>query len=208
MSFLQCLNIYFKVLLIFLEIPKIAFNSQHFFYFFIMFFDLWDFPGGSKDKESSCNAGDQGWSLGQKDPLKKGMAKHSSILAWRIPRTAEPGRLQSMGSQRALHDWITNIFTWICTFDNTGLLPVFASLPKFVFSDSLPAPAAIKILNLCLYIPLTSCSLSDPFFSSHLKSKSHPLTFNSVSFTSFSTTSWSQIKPQPFVENGSEIPFQ
>ena len=103
---------------------------------------------------------------------------------------------------------MSNTFTLICTVHNTGLLPVFASVPKFVFSDSLPAPAAVKILNLCLYIPLTSCSLSDPFFSSHLKSKSHPLAFNGVSFTSFSTTSSSQIKPQPFVENGSEIPFQ
>ena len=38
-------------------------------------------------------------SLGQEDPLKKGMATHSSILAWRIPWTGEPDRLQSMGSQ-------------------------------------------------------------------------------------------------------------
>ena len=39
-------------------------------------------------------------SLGWKDPLKKGMATHSSILAWKIPWMEEPGRLQSMGSQR------------------------------------------------------------------------------------------------------------
>ena len=38
-------------------------------------------------------------SLGQEDPLEKGMATHSSILAWEIPRTEEPGGLQSMGSQ-------------------------------------------------------------------------------------------------------------
>ena len=43
-------------------------------------------------------------SLGQEDPLKKGMAIHSSILAWRIPRTEEPGGLQSMGSQRVRAD--------------------------------------------------------------------------------------------------------
>ena len=42
--------------------------------------------------------------LGQEDPLEKEMATHSSILAWRIPRTEEPGRLQSMGSQRVGHD--------------------------------------------------------------------------------------------------------
>ena len=43
-------------------------------------------------------------SLGQEDHLEEGMATHSSILAWRIPWTEEPGRLQSMGSQRVGHD--------------------------------------------------------------------------------------------------------
>ena len=43
-------------------------------------------------------------SLGWEDPLEKEMATHSSTLAWRIPRREEPGRLQSMGSQRVGHD--------------------------------------------------------------------------------------------------------
>ena len=43
-------------------------------------------------------------SLGQEDPLEEGMATHSSILAWRIPRTGEPGGLQSTGLQRVRHD--------------------------------------------------------------------------------------------------------
>ena len=43
-------------------------------------------------------------SLGREDPLEREMAIHSSILAWRIPRTKEPGRLQFMGSQRIGHD--------------------------------------------------------------------------------------------------------
>ena len=43
-------------------------------------------------------------SLGWEDPLEKGVATHSSILAWRVPWTEEPGRLQSMGSQRVGHD--------------------------------------------------------------------------------------------------------
>ena len=42
-------------------------------------------------------------SLGQEDPLEKEMATHSSTLAWKIPWTEEPGRLQSMGSQRVRH---------------------------------------------------------------------------------------------------------
>ena len=43
-------------------------------------------------------------SLGQEDPLEKEMVTHSSILAWRIPWTEKPGKLQSMGSQRVGHD--------------------------------------------------------------------------------------------------------
>ena len=43
-------------------------------------------------------------SLGWEDPLEKEMATHSSILAWKIPWTEKPGRLQSMGSQRVGHD--------------------------------------------------------------------------------------------------------
>ena len=43
-------------------------------------------------------------SLGREDPLEKGMATHSSILAWRIPWTEEPGGLQSTGWQRVGHD--------------------------------------------------------------------------------------------------------
>ena len=47
-------------------------------------------------------------SLGWEDPLEKEMATHSSILAWRIPWTEQPSRLQSMGSQRVGHDWATS----------------------------------------------------------------------------------------------------
>ena len=50
-------------------------------------------------------------SLGWEDPLENGMTSHSSILAWRIPWTEEPGKLQSMGLQRVRHDWATNTFT-------------------------------------------------------------------------------------------------
>ena len=49
------------------------------------------------------------WSLGQEDPLEKEMATHSSTLAWRIPWTEEPGRLQSTGLQSVGHDWATSL---------------------------------------------------------------------------------------------------
>ena len=48
-------------------------------------------------------------SLGWEDPLEKEMATHSSILAWRMPWTEEPGGLQSMGSQRVGHDQATSL---------------------------------------------------------------------------------------------------
>ena len=59
-----------------------------------------DFPGGSVGTESACNAG----ALGGEDPLEKGTAPHSSILAWEIPWTEEPGGLQSMGPQGVRRD--------------------------------------------------------------------------------------------------------
>ena len=52
-------------------------------------------------------------SLGQEDPLEKGMATYSSILAWESPWTEEPGGLQSSGWQRAGHNWVTNCFTFM-----------------------------------------------------------------------------------------------
>ena len=60
---------------------------------------LMGFPGGSDGKESTCNAGDQGWipPSGPEDLLEKGMAAHSSILAWRIRWTEKSGGLLSMG---------------------------------------------------------------------------------------------------------------
>ena len=48
-------------------------------------------------------------SLGREDPLEKEMATYSSLLAWRIPWTEEPGGLQSTGSQRVRHDWVTSL---------------------------------------------------------------------------------------------------
>ena len=58
-------------------------------------------------KNLPANAGDareKVQPLGQEDPLEGGMATHSSILAWKIPQTEQPGRLQSRGSQRVGHN--------------------------------------------------------------------------------------------------------
>ena len=61
-------------------------------------------PGVSDGKESACNAGNPGSMPGPERTLGKGMATHSSILAWRILWTEESGGLQSMGSQRVRHN--------------------------------------------------------------------------------------------------------
>ena len=61
-------------------------------------------PGSSAVKNLPPMQETQVRSLGQEDSLEEGMATHSSILAWRIPWTEEPGRLQSRGSQRVRHD--------------------------------------------------------------------------------------------------------
>ena len=60
-------------------------------------------------------------SLGWKDPLEKGMATHSSILAWRIPQTEEPGRYSPRGSQRVRHNSAANFLSHVYTFINTHL---------------------------------------------------------------------------------------
>ena len=66
------------------------------------------------------------WSLGGEDLLKEDMATHSSIVAWRIPWTEEPGGLQSKGLQRAGHDWSD----WACTHSSlrVGNFPNLCSL--------------------------------------------------------------------------------
>ena len=63
-------------------------------------------PGGSVLKNPPAvqdTKETQAQSLGREDPLEDGMVTHSSVLAWRIPQTEEPGALQSMGSQRVGH---------------------------------------------------------------------------------------------------------
>ena len=65
------------------------------------------FPGGSAVKNPPTVQELRVQSLSWEDRLEKGMATHSSILAWRIPWTEEPGGLQSMGSKRVGHDLAT-----------------------------------------------------------------------------------------------------
>ena len=98
----------------------------------------------------------QVWFLGREDPLKKEMATHSSILAWRIPWTEEHSRLQSMGSQRVGHDWATSLSLSIISFRvrltlSSSIPPIF-SLGCSRFSQTLKGMSLwgmrIKLLTL------------------------------------------------------------
>ena len=69
---------------------------------------LGGFPAGSVGNESAPNEGDAGSTHGQEDPLGEEMTTHSSLPAWRIPWTEDPGGLQCMSSPRVGHEWVTN----------------------------------------------------------------------------------------------------
>ena len=78
------------------SLSKLAFKKAN--------FSLIGFPGGSDRKASACNAGDLGSIPGSGRSPGEGNGNPSSTFAWKIPWMEEPGRLQSMGSQRVGHD--------------------------------------------------------------------------------------------------------
>ena len=92
-----------------------------------------DFPGGSDHTESDGNAGDPGSIPGHEDPLEKGMAIHSTIVAWITPCKEEPGGLLSMGLQRVGHDWATFTLGHDCGQPHFGLWPEMVN-PKISLS--------------------------------------------------------------------------
>ena len=101
------------------------------------------------------------WSLSWEYLLEKGMATHSSILAWRIPWTEEPGGLQSMGSQRVIYDWATNTLTFMGTlligspaFTDKGPLSKVAS-GKAWLSDS---HSLLSATLYCSWVCIIVCS--------------------------------------------------
>ena len=84
--------------------------------------------GGSLGKNSFAKQETRVRSLGQDDPLEKEVATHSSILAWEIPWTEEPGGLRSMGSQRVAHDLATTpSINQLTSFHLSILLSIISS---------------------------------------------------------------------------------
>ena len=89
-------------------------------------------------------------SLGQEDPLEKEMAIHSSTIAWKIPWTEEPGRLQSMVPQKVRHDWATFLYV-LSRFSHVQLFvtpwtvahqcPLSMRFPRLEYWSGLPLPS-------------------------------------------------------------------
>ena len=79
--------------------PEISLRNFHYNPLTLLAQQVKNLPAVQETKEMRV------WSLNQEDPLEEEMAAHSSILAWKIPWTEEPGRLQSMGLQRVRRDW-------------------------------------------------------------------------------------------------------
>ena len=95
------------------------------------------------------------WSLGLEEPLEEEMATHSSILAWEIPGTEEPGELQSMGLQRVGHDWAcmpektetSSVYmTHICQSQSpNSFLPLTPLVSMHLFSTSVSLVSALQV---------------------------------------------------------------
>ena len=105
-------------------------------------------------------------SLGQENPLEKEIATHSSILDRRIPWTEEPGRLQSSGSQRVGHNWVTSLF-----FPRGNYLKVF-----YIYS------CCCLVVKSCLTLG-NPMNCSPPGFSVHRISQARILEWLAISFS-------------------------
>ena len=108
------------------------------------------------------------WFLGWEDPLEKGVATHSGVLAWRIPWTEEPGRLQSMESQRNGHNWVTSVqFSSVAQSCPTLCDPMDCSTPGF--------PVHYQLLE---FTQTHVHGVSDVIQPSHPLSAPYPPAFN------------------------------
>ena len=115
--------------------------------------------GGTSGKEPTCQCRRWKWywliwCLGSEDLLEDGMAKHSNILAWRIPYAEEPGGLQSMGSHRVRH----NCSNWALMHSlHTASIIVLPFPECYNAESSLPQPHFFVFLFFCFFFSCQSC---------------------------------------------------
>ena len=111
-------------------------------------------------------------SLSQEDPLEKEIATHSSIRAWRIPWMEEPGGLQSMGSQRVGHDWVTSLhFHFLCQRS-----------AAFIYMDLFLSSLFCSINYLCIFLVILSYLDHCSFMQLHSKTWSSVVSVICFSF--------------------------
>ena len=119
----------------------------------------------------------QGWSLGQEDPLQEGMATHSSILAWRIPWTEEPGGLQSMGSQSGTTRRLSLTHSLYC-----GIITYFLS---WLYSMNLSIALMHRICKSQYSLISIQCCWTSFFFSSFFLKSVYQIFASFLGYLSF-----------------------
>ena len=135
-----------------------------------------DFPGGARSKEPTANAGDISafdWSLGQEDPLEEGMATHSSILAWRIPWTEDPGGLQSIGLKS--QTWLKLLSMHICMNSKLLLNAFLSSSIRRELIDSIFCIIFFIFLQILAIHSRMTCLKSDSFATPRTVASQAPL---------------------------------
>ena len=111
-------------------------------------------------------------SLSQEDPLEKEMAPHSSTLAWKIPRMEEPSRLQSMGSQRVGHDWVTSLHSKETTVSGYAVPKYIIINPETILSSQPWAGPGMDAWGISASICVSSFGLREPSSFQSLSSPS------------------------------------
>ena len=101
-------------------------------------------------------------SLGRESPMEEKMATHSRSFAWKIPWIEEPGGLQSMGSQRIGHDWMTSTFSGV---KQSEISYTYAYVHFFFFWDLFPPCKPLVPCAICRFLAITYFIYSSAYMS-------------------------------------------
>ena len=107
-------------------------------------------------------------SLGQEDPLEKGMATQSSIFVWRIPGTEEPGRVHPWGHEESRHDWATNTFRF-CLQCFSTVYDTWSALSSSLRDEWTPQMRKFPVQLVCMEAEILQCYVAwHPHFLSRV----------------------------------------